>query len=241
MRKKRKTELLQLLIMVLIILFSLPAAVSGAEENVKLSASEEKAHSGETVTVTIWIENAKGTEGGQFVLNFNPARVKPVSVESGSLVSDATSGMHMVNKEYDSGQMKFMWVTAAADTVDEGVLFEVQFELLEAGESTLDFADLIISPDEIEPQEPVSGKITVEEAGVEQEEIAENETNHENDENEALPGDQDNDDDLAVGAESEGGSITLIIILIALAVLGLGGFYFFRKSQKAYKPKHSKK
>ncbi len=240
MRKNCKAGLLKYIAIGLLVLFSLPVAVSGVEEGIKLSASEEQAFSGETVTVTIWVENAQGTEGGQFILNYDPALAKPVSVEGGSLISDATSGMHMVNKEYEEGKMMFMWVTAAADTVDEGLLFEIQFELVEAGESMLDLADLIISPEGIEPQEPVSGKITVEEAGVDQEKIEENETNDEDNENEALPDDQDEDEDLAVSAESDGGNTTLIIILIALAVLGLGGFYFFKKSQKAYKPKHSK-
>ncbi len=235
-----KAGLLKVIVIMLLILFSLPAAVSEAEGGIILSASEEQALSGETVTVTIRAENAQGTEGGQFILNYDPALLKPVSVEGGSLISDAASGMHMVNKEYEEGQMMFMWVTAAADTVDEGLLFEVQFELLETGESTLDFADLIIPPEGIEPQEPVSGKITVEEAGVDQEEIEENENNDEDNENEVLPDDQDGDEDLAVSAESDGGNTTLIIILVVLAILGLGGFYFFKKTQKAYKPKHSK-
>jgi len=218
-----------LLLAVIFLLVSLVAGTTLAAEGIKLFAGEAKNESGEKVEVTISAENAAGSEGGQFALNFDPDLVKPVAVEPGELVTEASSGMHMVNREYGEGQMKFMWVTAAADTADEGVICIIEFELLNEGETALEFADLIISPDDMEPADPVPGRITVGEVEVDQPEIEE-----ENDvEEEVVEEEEVDEEEAAVEAVDDGTNYTVLIVVIALVVLGAAGFMFFKKQKEA--------
>ncbi len=227
MTMKREAGFLKTLLAITLLLLLVAGTVQAAE-GIKLFASEEKEVSGEKVTVTISAENAAGSEGGQFILNFDPVLVKPVASESGELVTEAASGMHMVNREYGEGQMMFMWVTAAADTADEGVICTVEFELLNEGETSLEFEDLIISPDEIKPAEPVSGRIIVGEAEVDQEEVEEDEIEREE---EVVTEDEPEEEEAAVEAVEDGNNYTLVIVLIVLVVLGAAGFMFFKRKR----------
>jgi len=219
-----------LLVTTMFLLVGLTAGTAQASEGIKLFASEEKDESGEKVKVTISAENAAGSEGGQFILNFDPALVKPIAVEPGELVTEAASGMHMVNREYGEGQLKFMWVTAAADTVDEGIISYIEFELLNEGDTALEFEELIISPDEMEPAVPASGRITVGETEVDQQEV-EDEIEREE---EAAEEEEVEDEETAVDAVDDGNNYTvLIVIIVTLAVLGAAGFIYFKKPKKA--------
>ncbi len=232
--------------------FILPG-VSQGSEGFLLSASEEKDLSGKEVTVTIRAENAAGSEGGQFVLNFDPDLVKPVSAEAGEMVIKAASGLHMTNLEYDRGQLMFMWVTAAADTPDSGEIGVITFELLQEGDTSLEFEELLVAPDSLKPAVPIAGRITVAGVGVEvgsngnqddeeitdRDGIPEDEQEDEDIDNDVLQEgetetDSDSEDEVAVdvGSEAERGSNTLLIVLIVAVVLISAGFVVFKRSRK---------
>jgi len=224
---KRKAGLTKTLLVTALLLL-LAAGTVQAADGIRLIASEEKDASGEEVTVTISAENAAGSEGGQFILNFDPDLVNPLSVEPGELVTEAASGMHMVNWEYGEGQMMFMWITAAADTEDEGIICTIRFELLNEGETVLEFENLIISPDGMEPADPVSGRITVGATEVGQDEVEEDEIEREE---EVVTEDEPEEEEAAVEAVEDGNNYTLVIVLIVLVVLGAAGFMFFKRKR----------
>lgn len=254
MKNKHLNKRHVVVVVALIILgvFILPG-ISQGSEGFLLSASEEKNLSGNEVTVTIRADNAAGSEGGQFVLNFDPDLVKPVSAEAGEMVIKASSGLHMANLDYERGQLMFMWVTAAADTPDSGEIGVITFELLQEGDTALDFGELIVAPESLKPAVPVAGKITVAGGGVdgdsngnqEDEEITDRDDDHgdeqddEDIDNDALQEDEtetDNDSEdeaaLDVGSEAERGSNTLLIVLIVVVVLISAGFVVFKRSRK---------
>ena len=227
-----------LFMMAALFLISLVTGQLQAAGGIKLVAGEEEGTAGEQVSVSIRAENAAGSDGGQFILNFDPALVRPVSVEPGPLVTEADSGLHMVNLEYEVGQLKFMWVTAAADTAEVGDICSIQFELLSEGETRLEFEGLIISPDSMEPATPVSGKITVRDTEVGQEEIEEDQLYVEEeaavdeekvavDENEEV-----NDDEAAVSAVDQTNNIVLIAAIVGLAVIGAAVYLFLKQPKK---------
>ncbi len=215
-----------LLVAALFLLVGLAAGTAQASEGMKLIASEEKGESGDRVKVTISVENAAGIGGGEAVLNFDPALVKPVADEPGELVTEASSGMYMSNRDYDEGQIKFMWVTPAEDAADEGIICVIEFELLSDGETALEFEDLIIFPDELEPAAPVPGLIAVGETEVGQDEVED-----EIDEDEETIVDED--EEAAEEAVDGGVNYALIIALLILAALVAAGFFFFKRPKKA--------
>ena len=154
---------------VLVLVFSFAAGCEQEveeEEGLKLEASTEEGAADGQVVVEVNAENAAGTEGGQFILNFDPNLVEPVSADSGELVKDAENNLFMVNKEYDDGQLKFMWVTALADTADSGTVCEIAFDLFDQGTTALEFADIVVSPDDFAVAEAVSGEISIDDTGV---------------------------------------------------------------------------
>jgi len=148
-----------LLVIVVIAVLGLSQSAVFAE-GVKLSAVTARGDVGGRVTVTINAENAAGSEGGQFLLTFDPGLVRPVSAEAGELVENASSSLHMANLEYGPGQLIVLWVTPYADTANSGVIGKITFELLKAGETALNFSEIVIAPDGIEAAAAVSGKIT---------------------------------------------------------------------------------
>lgn len=161
--------------LVLSLMISLLVINVQAAEGIILRASEELDASGQIVTIAIQAENLGGTEGGQFILNYDPVLVRPVDIEVGELVESAASGLHMANLDYAEGQLMFIWITAAADTAEAGDICFIQFELLNEGKTRLTFEDIIISPDEMIIASPVAGKITVDDSWVEQEKKVQNE------------------------------------------------------------------
>lgn len=149
--KRKKTVLLTLVLCIsFLLLFS---QVAFAADGVKLKASSAAGLSDEEVTITISIENAEGTEGGQFDLKFDPDYVFPVKVNEGSFVSDASESNFMTNLaalESDDDTLKVIWVTPFGDTDDSGVVCTIEFELLDEGDSALVFAGVVIAPADIE-------------------------------------------------------------------------------------------
>lgn len=162
--KMKSHEVLKALVicLVLLLLFS-PAAF--ASEGVKLSASNETGSEGDTVTVTISIENAAETEGGQFELIFNPEVVKPVTITKGEFVSNASNDQFNSNPEFDSNKLMVIWVTPeGVDDVDSGPVCEIEFELVGEGESSLTFSGVVIAPANVDVAAThTSGSITSDE------------------------------------------------------------------------------
>lgn len=137
----------------LILLLALAAAVPGAlfaSDNLVLNVFDAQGDVGDLVEVNIGIENASGTEGGQFVLNFDPEIISPIALEITEFLDEASDTMEMANLEYAPGQLMFIWVTASADTDESGILCKVTFELLKEGESLIEIDDVVISPEGIE-------------------------------------------------------------------------------------------
>jgi len=201
-----------------------------ASEGIKLIASEKEGNKGDQVVVKISAENAAGTEGGQFLLNFDPSLVEPVSADSGELVEEAESNLFMINREFAEGQLKFMWVTALADTADSGVVCEITFDLIGEGSSALEFEDIVISPDQIEIAEAFSGEITIEDTGVDTEE----------DEIEPDPAEPEevvieNDDDEEVTAVETNNNNTTLIIVVIVVIAAAGGYAVFKRFGKTAK------
>ncbi len=143
----------------LVIYMAVPGVLL-ASNSILLTVSDAGGDTGELVEVNISLENASGSEGGQFVLNFDHEILEPIALETGSFLDEASDTMEMVNLEYAPGQLMFIWVTAAADTEGSGILCTVTFEVLKEGESLLEIDEVVISPEGIDTEvEP--GLVTV--------------------------------------------------------------------------------
>lgn len=144
--KMRNSEVLLTLALclALLLLFS-PAAF--ASDGVKLSASSEAGSEGDTVSVTISIDDAADTEGGQFELNFDPDVAVPVDIDKGSFVENASNDQFNYNLEFDANTLMVIWVTPNADTSDSGTVCTIDFELVGEGESSLTFSGVVIAPE----------------------------------------------------------------------------------------------
>ncbi len=137
------------------------SSVAFADQEVKLSASSETGDIDDEVTVTISIENAEGTEGGEFVLTYDPDLLKPTKLDEGAFVTAAQSDMLDFNLDFANDKIKVLWITPYGDTDDSGVVCTITFELLAEGESNLTFSEIVFAPDGYEAAAPVSGKVTV--------------------------------------------------------------------------------
>ena len=192
------------LVLLIVLIIVAPNALLAADD-LLLTVSDAGGDTGDHVTVNINIENATGTEGGQFVLNFDDDILKPIALETESFLEEAESSMEMVNLEYAPGQLMFIWITAAADTEDSGVLCTVTFELLKEGESLLEINEVIISPDGIDTStEP--GLVVAPADGVD------------------VVADSD--------AVVEENRTSPIIIIIALLALAIAGYFAYRQIKK---------
>ena len=235
------------LVIILLIAIITSSAVSGAE-GFKLSAVVEKGGNvAEHATVTIIAEHAAGLEGGQFVLEFDPSLVKPVLIETGSLVADAQGSLQMANVNYGPGQLIFMWVTPFADTAESGVVCTITFELLSEGVALLEFGEVVLSPAGMNAGKAVSGKIAVGDKGVDQDNNEKDNLDQESaaeeldgnagsDEDPAVPSDDLNGDD---GLATETDLIdtnTVPLLPVGLAVFTVilaAGYLYIKGSKKA--------
>lgn len=159
--KKRKTLLITLVMCVSLLLLFSQAAF--ATDGVKLSASDEKGEVGDEVTVTISIENALDTEGGQFDLSFDADIVEPVSATRGGFVPDVSGNLFDYNLDLAEGELRVVWVTAEGATEDSGTVGYITFEILDEGETNLTFSNIVISPDDVDVADSSSGSIEFEE------------------------------------------------------------------------------
>ncbi len=147
----------------------LTANFEEVEENddIALKAGMDTGRIGDNVSVKITISNAAGIWGGQFDLSFDPSILKPVSVSGGDYIPEeqgdpVLSGNFMeANLHYAPGMIRILWVTADGSTAASGVVCTVVFEILEEGESVINFNDLMIeAPTERAVTAPSPGRIT---------------------------------------------------------------------------------
>ncbi len=197
------------------------SGISTASGNLLISVTETAGEMGEEVAVEIVVDNAANTEGGQFVLNFDPEIVRPVSIETEAFITDSASSLDMANLEYASGQLMFIWVTAAADTANYGTLCTIIFEILKEGESLLEIDEVIISPEGLNVNvEP--GLITAE--------GNDSELDPDQKENNAAEPVQNADGE---GLRSDVRTVNPVaIVVIVLAVLAAGGFFIYKYFKK---------
>lgn len=148
MLKRRKTVMISLVLCLSLLLMFSQAVF--AQDSVRLNASSESGSEGEEVSVTISIEDAAGTEGGQFELSFDPDVAVPIDIDEGSFVANAANDQFNYNLEYDDDTLMVIWVTPEGDTADSGTVCTIDFELLEEGDTSLTFSGVVIAPDEME-------------------------------------------------------------------------------------------
>jgi hypothetical protein len=240
------------LVMIFMIAMMSFSTVSG-EEGLKLSAIVEKAgNTGEQAMVTVTAEHAAGLEGGQFILKFDPSLVKPVLIETGSLVADAQGSLQMANVNYGPGQLIFMWVTPYADTADTGVVCTITFELMSEGMALLEFDEIVLSPAGVNAGKSVAGKIAVGDKGVdqvnnEQDNLGQDgaagelDGNAGSDEDPAVPADGlDGDDGLITGTDlTDTNTVPLFPVGLAVfTVILAAGYLYIKRSKKASKDKN---
>ena len=210
MRAYFATKTAFLLALVLTIAVVVPGMLLAAD-NLLLSVSDTGGEAGDLVEVTVSIENASGTEGGQFVLNFDDDMLKPIALETHDFLDQVSDSMEMANLEYAPGQLMFMWVTAASDTDDSGLLCTVTFEVLKEGESLLEIDEVVISPDGIDTElEP--GTVTAPAEG--DSDIA------------------DTDDGAGIDTAVEEGRTNPIVIIAAVVALIIAGYAAYRLIKK---------
>ncbi len=143
MPKNSKSLMIALVLGLLFVLFFTQAVF--AQEEVRLSASQETGSVGETVTVKISIANALQTEGGQFDLSYGPL-LEPVSATRGDFVPDVSGNLFDSNLNLGDNKLRILWVTAAGSTKESGVVGTIVFRVVSAGETPLNFSDLVIAP-----------------------------------------------------------------------------------------------
>ncbi len=205
-----------ILAVILLVLVTITASAA-ASDMITLSVTESRGRVGDSISVTITAENAAGTDGGQFVINYDSESLKPLAIGGGALITDASNNIDMANLEYAEDQMMFIWVTPGADTADSGVVCTITFELLKEGEVLIEIDEVVISPDEVDfTVEP--GTVYIEGNGI-------------------GPGvdDQENDeidpDQAAVDREDPGFN-TVVTVLIIIAALAVVGFIVYRRFKK---------
>ncbi|MFO8191929.1 MAG: cohesin domain-containing protein [Bacillota bacterium] len=231
-----------------LVLFMCPGFAAAADLN--LSVDEKEAEPGEQVTLPVRIENASGTEGGQFILTYDPAVLDPVSLEAGDLVKDATGSLHMANLDYEPGKLMFMWVTAAGDAADTGILCTVTFTMLKAGQTEIAFRDVVIAPEGMVTVRTTPGGVSGGDTEVEQKETDETESNGQESEEETVteeeqtgeenqspsaeeePEDEGSEEEESEEVEEEAQDYTAVIVIVALAILLPVGFAVYKRLRK---------
>jgi len=226
------TYLTKLIIIIMLAVLVLSSSVAGSDKLV-LSVTEARGSTGDTVEVSVMIDNAGDTEGGQFILNYDHDLLKPVALTSEGFLDSASDSLDMENLDYAPGQIMYMWVTAAADTDNSGTLITVTFELLKEGESLLEIDEVVISPEGIEVTSE-TGMIVVAGNGVAE---PEPEPDAEEDLDEV---DSEQVAEVEEPAEDEGGTSILLIVIALVLVVAAAAFVFFRVINKPG-GKHAKK
>ncbi len=218
-----------------------------ASEGMKLSIGETRGDAGTQVEVPIMASQAAGSEGGQFLLKFNPELVKPLNIEPGDLLETANDSMQMANLDYDYGLLSFMWITVYGDTADSGTVCTITFELLKDGSTNLELTDIIVSPAGFPVAAPGQGRMTVGDQEVGQDEGENDEEQNDLDENgDQAEEDEPLDDELDPEeeaeedeTESEEDTVFNYLLFVGLPLILLAGVAIIvikKRVKKAEKP-----
>lgn len=143
-----KTGLIKVAILCTILVLTI-SLVGEASENLILEVTEGRGNRGGKVEILVRAKNAAGSEGGQFVLNYDPNLVAPASIQAGGLISAARDDIFMANLEFAPGQVMVMWVTVYGDTADSGIVCSLVFDLVKDGESALELSEVVIVADDV--------------------------------------------------------------------------------------------
>ncbi len=153
-------KVLIIILAVSIFIIALPAGLE-ALNGISLLVSSAEGQAGEQVVISVKIENAAGTEGGQFLLLFDPDFIQPLTLETGEMIKEANNNLHMSNLEYQYGELIFMWVTPEADTDDSGIICEITFNLIKDGVAVLTLDEVVLVPDGLHLTSLEHGKVIV--------------------------------------------------------------------------------
>ncbi len=128
-----------------------------------LKVGKARGGAGDTVKVTIMVENPQGMAGGNMVLAYNPGVVEPLKVKPGNLLDGL---IPIANLESSEDTISIAWFGLKGKTSD-GALLDISFRLKEKGRSPLEIKELSlvnIEGNEI-PVEYDDGQITILAAG----------------------------------------------------------------------------
>ncbi len=147
----------KMLILAVILFFSLalfPSAVF-AEGPVTFTVTfDGEFIVGEEVSMIIRINNASGTDGGQFDLSFDGDILEPLDFKPGDFVPEMTGtdiNLISANLELDDGKLRVLWAIGEGSAKDTGILGTILFEILEEGETTPVFSGLkVTDPDAVD-------------------------------------------------------------------------------------------
>lgn len=103
-----------------------------------LKVGKAKGGVGDTIKVTIRVENPQGMAGGNMVLAYNPGVVEPLKVKPGSLLDGL---IPIANLESSEDTISIAWFGLKGKTSD-GALLEISFRLKEKGKSPLEIKEL---------------------------------------------------------------------------------------------------
>ena len=235
-------KLTVVLLSITMLLLFFPAGLE-ASNGIILAVSSAEGQAGDQVVVSVSAENAAGSEGGQFLLLFDPDIIQPVTLETGEMITDTNDSLHMSNLEYQDGELIFMWVTPEADTVDSGIICDITFNLIKDGTTALNLDEVILVPDDVQLASLEPGKVVVGDLEVDRNEDDASGNNDASEDDskgdeDQVPDEQasepiDNADEEA--ALSTGATRTNTLLYTALfiaAVLVVGLFVLLKKTKK---------
>ena len=124
---------------------------------------------GEEVSMIIRINNAMGTDGGQFDLSFDGDILDPADFVPGDFVPEMTGtdiNLISANLDLEDGKLRVLWAIGEGSSKDTGILGSVVFEVLDEGETTPVFSGVKVTDPDADDQEaevtvPTAGTITV--------------------------------------------------------------------------------
>lgn len=125
-------------IMALLMIFQLGTLNISAVSQCTVSVGEVSGTVGSTVSVPITIADNPGIASFKFKLNYDNTKIKPVQVSKGDAInSNPVSNISQSNIDYS----KLTYVTSVwgneSDITDNGILYTVDFEILEGASGTV--------------------------------------------------------------------------------------------------------
>jgi len=124
------------------------AAVPGQAQQATVSLSTPELVKGNTVYATVNVENVENLDAGQFDLEFNPAVLKVVGVENGSI---GETEIPVQWRSIDSGTVRVIFNLEGVTGVSgSGQLASIEFEVIGDEEGGLCISDCLLGNTEAE-------------------------------------------------------------------------------------------